>query len=243
MKKLIILLLLLTGCKKAEDRACWKFVGEQSEKIVQLEKFKVVEINPYVIVNLVQDSVNYCKIIGGENVINLIKTDVKDGKLSIENENKCSFLRSAKKKITVEIHFVSLKKIVFQGSESVRSLSTINSPDLAIDLKETSGTMDLDLNVDLLFVSAEPSWSNFNLSGIAKNVTLVVKGNAYCDTRKLTVQDRLVVNSRTVGDCYVNGNTNHLKCETNGSGNVYYIGSPGLIEWNDYATGKLLQAP
>jgi len=243
MKWVLILLVLITACKKAEDRKCWKFHGDQIEKRVELEGFKTLEINPYVIVNLVQDTINFCKLSGGENVVNLIKTDVSNGILVLKNENKCSFLRSAKKKITAEIHFVSMGNIIYQGSENVKTIGPITLQNFAVNLKETSGTLDLELNTINLSVTAEPSFANFILKGYTKTAILGVKGNAYCDTRDLLVQDKIVINSRSVGDCYINGSTAHLKCETNGSGNVYYTNTPGWIEWNDYATGKLLQAP
>lgn len=243
MKKLVILLLILTACKKPEDRSCWKFHGDQVEKRVEIESFKILEINPHIIVDLIQDTVNYCVISGGENVVNLVKAVVLDGKLVLKNENKCTFLRSSKKKITVEVHFVSMEEIIYQGSENVKSTGSISLTNLKINLKETSGTMELELNTLNVSVAAEPSWVNFILSGNSNTASFVVKGNAYCDTRNLLVQDKIVINSRTVGACYINGATSHLKCETNGSGNVYYTNTPGFIEWNDYGTGKLLQAP
>jgi hypothetical protein len=243
MKKILILLVLISSCKKAEERNCWKFYGDEVEKTVTLDVFHSLEINPNLIVNLIQDTVHYCAIKGGKNVVNLLKKEVLNGKLTLKNENKCAFLRSPKKKITVDVHFVELDRIVYQGSENVKSKGVINGQILTIDLKETSGTLDLELNTTHCYVTAEPSWVNFKLSGFSNFARIVVKGNAYCDTRNFLVQDRITINSQTVGSCYVNGASNYLKCETNSSGNVYYTNTPGFIEWNDYGSGKLLQAP
>jgi hypothetical protein len=243
MKKIIILILLFSSCKKAEDRSCWKFYGATIQKTVTLENFHALEINPNLIINLIQDSTNYCVINGGENVVNLVNTEILNGKLVLKNENKCTFLRNPKMKISVDVHFIEIDHILYQGSENVKGIGLISSQNFVIEMKETSGTIDLELNTLYFSITAEPSWANFILSGTTKTASFVVKGNAYGDARNFVVEDDIVINSRTGGDCYINGTTTHLKCETNGTGNVYYTNTPSIIEWNDYATGKLLQAP
>ncbi len=243
MRYLVIFALLISSCKKAEDRSCFKFNGEEAEKIVLLSSFSELEINSYLVVNLIQDTSNYVVIKGGKNVINLVETGVSEDKLILTNANKCKYLRSRKKKIVVDVHFIALEKIKYQGSENVKSIGTIQGNNLKLSIAETSGTIDLNVDVEDFSLSAEPSWVDFNISGFSKIASLTVKGNAYGDTRNFLVQDRLVVISNTVGNVYVNGSTGLLKCETKGSGNVFYSNTPGNIEWNDYGTGKLLQAP
>ena len=243
MKKLFILLLIICSCKKAEDRKCWKFSGNSMETKVSLENFDELEIRSHLIVNLIQDSINYAIIKGGENVVGLVSADIQQGKLILNNNNKCNYLRDGKKKITVDVHFVSVKKIIYYGSETLKSVGKIIAPILAVDIKETSGTVYLEVDAQEFSLSAEPSWANFVLSGFAKMARLSIKGNAYGDARGLKVHDKLLCSSRTAGNIYVNGDVSLLKCETLGSGNVYYTNSPGNIEWNDYSKGKLLQTP
>jgi len=243
MKKLFILLLLVSACKKAEDRRCWKFNGDPVEKIVSLENFNEVEIRSHLIVNLIQDTVNFAVVKGGENVVNLITTEIEQGKLVLSNTNKCNYLRSGKKKITIDIHFVSLDKIIYHGSEPLKSIGVISGSQLTIEIKETAGTIILEVNTLNFYLNAEPSWANFVISGSTKNASFSVKGNAYGDARELHVENKVLCCSRTVGDIYINGDVSLLKCETNGSGNVYFTNTPGNIEWNNYGTGKLLQAP
>lgn len=243
MKKLLLFVLLLSSCKKAENRSCLKFYGDSVEKNVTLGSFHAIEINPNIIVKLIQDSVNFGRIKGGEKVINFVKFNIQDGILKLTNENNCTFLRNPNKKITVELHFVSIDEIVYQGSENVISEGVLFAEYLSIVLKETSGTLDLTVNTVNINVSADPSWANFNLSGVSKTANFGLKGNSYCNIKNLVVQEKLTFISRTVSDCFLNGATAHLKCETNGSGNIYYTNSPEIIEWNDYSSGKLLLAP
>ena len=243
MKRLLFLLVLLAfGCKKSEDRSCWKFNGSSTDKKVELSDFQRMELGPYLIYHLVQDTSSFVVIKGGKNVVNSVSTAVLDGTLTVLNENKCRFLRNSNKVITVEIHFKQLKEIIYYGSHQLTNEGTIVSPNLTLTLQEASGSVDLNVNCGNLEVSAEPSWADYKIQGICNQARFTVKGNAFGDTRGLKVNNLMTVLSRSSGDLKVDvNNTVDLKCETWSSGNVYYYGIPNSIEWNDYGTGKLLQ--
>ncbi|MDG1347339.1 MAG: DUF2807 domain-containing protein [Crocinitomicaceae bacterium] len=243
MNRLILLLVLFAfGCKKSEDRSCWKFNGQTAEKKMELADFQSMEIGPYMKVHLVQDSSLFVVLTGGENVINLVSTAVLDGKLTILNENKCKFLRNLNKVINVEVHFKQLKEILYKGSHDLTNEGNIVSPNLSVTLKESSGSVNLKVNCGNLEVSAEPSWADYKIQGICDQARFTVKGNSFGDTRGLKVNNLLTVLSRSSGDLKIDADaTGVLKCETWGKGNVYYYGTPSSIEWNNYGTGKLLQ--
>lgn len=236
-----ILLIGLVACKKAEDRSCLKFNGADGEKNIALSDFNKIYVGPYLDFVLVQDSLDFIRLVGGENVLNLVKTDIVDQELSITNENKCRFLRKGSKHIKVEIHFTNLSELFFEGSGTMTNQGILNLPYVEIILNEGSGTVDLAIESHTLRISAEPSWANFILRGHCKNAELSVKGNAYGDTRGLQVDTLITVKSRSSADLYINGNnTGVLKCESWGNGNVYYTGTPFWIDNKNYGEGRLL---
>jgi Putative auto-transporter adhesin, head GIN domain len=241
MRILCLCTLLLFACKKAEDRSCLKFTGKDSTRSVQLEDFTKLEVGPYLDYVLIQDSVDFVKIQGGENVINLVDVHLQDETVHISNKNACRFLRSQKKKIQIEIHFTNLNELLFEGSGSMTNEGILQLPNFSLSLKEGSGTVNLSLESDFLVVSAEPSWSNYILSGHAVIANLTVKGNSYGDARNLTVDSTFTIVSRSSAPLRVNAeNSSLLQGEAWSTGNVYYSGNPNAISWNSYGTGKLL---
>ena len=70
----ITLILLLAGCKKANERSCFKGSGDATTKRVDLSEFSFKGFNIYdnININLIPDSVNYAEISSFENRINFI---------------------------------------------------------------------------------------------------------------------------------------------------------------------------
>jgi hypothetical protein len=58
----------------------------------------------------------------------------------------------------------------------------------------------------------------------------------------MTVQDSLVVISRTQGDVRINANGAKLKAQTEQDGNIYYKGTPSSIKFNKFGNGELIDA-
>ncbi len=241
MRILFVFIFLLFACKKAEDRACIKFTGSETNRVVELDDFTKLQVGPYLDYFLIQDSLDYVKIIGGDKVVNLIDVQLSESEVIILNTNKCRFLRSQKKKILVEIHFTNLHQLLFEGSGIMRNEGTLKLPDFSLALKEGSGTVNLNLESVYLSVSAEPSWSNYILSGHTKIANLTVKGNAFGDARNLLVDSTFTVISRSAAPLHINaGNCTMLEGESWSTGDVYYSGNPQDIFWQRFGVGKLL---
>ena len=96
------------SCKKEEDRSCFKTTGSIIDKIIPLGSFSKIHLGPYIQYELIQDTMNFIEISAGENIINFISSDIEDGKLLIENNNKCRFLRYKKEKVIAKIHFINI---------------------------------------------------------------------------------------------------------------------------------------
>src|SRR5204862_3278522 len=85
------LALLNYSCKKENLFDCFKSTGDVMTERRSISAFTDVEINNNVNVIFVQDSLTYVEANAGENLLPLIVTEIRNGKLYIENHNTCNW--------------------------------------------------------------------------------------------------------------------------------------------------------
>jgi len=191
---------------------------------------------------LVQDTVEKVILIGGKNLLNFVIVDVSDGLLDISNTNKCNFLRSYKKKIRVEIHFIDLINIHFEGTESLTNKDTLQFNWMTFLIRDGAGPVALNFNADVIYATVSHGWGDFTFNGTVNYANLNVRSNGFCDTYGLKVKDSLTVISNTQGYIKVNANKAKFKSEIDLDGDIYYKGIPTLIKFNQFGKGVLIDA-
>ncbi len=244
MFKSLIFISLLAGvksCKKAEDRECLKSTGHVVTQEFGIPSFTKLDLNEKIEFCLVQDSVFKVVLNGGENLLNDVKISVSNDRLTITNENKCNFLRSYKKVIKAEIHFVDLTEIKYRGTEILTNLDTLNLPWLTLEILNSSGSINLNLNSKMIYASASGGYGDFNLSGTTDYANLFIDNNGFCNTYNLSVKDSVKVVSNTMGNMMVNSNNTILKADIKNGGNIFYKGVPSNIVLNKKGKGNLLK--
>lgn len=217
---------LLVSCKKAADRKCFKFIGNQTTKEIPLTNFDRLDLREHVEFVIIQDSLDKVVLKGGENLLNLITVEIIDGTLTIDNKNRCSFLRNAKKVVVAEIHCTKLINIRFIGTEPLSNLGTIQTDFFTFYSRDGAGDVNLNLNAIHISAEANHGWCNFTLSGNTQSASISVKSNSYCDVTGLVVSDSIYVASETVGDIKINATNLIIKGYINQSGNILYTGAP-----------------
>ena len=218
--------LLVFSCKKPENRACFKFLGPETIKEIPLASFQGLDLKEHVEYVLVQDSLDKVVLKGGKNVLNLIEVSVDAGTLTIENKNKCSFLRNPKKVVVAEIHFTKLINVRFIGTEPLRSQGTIYTDYFTFYSRDGAGDVTLDVNALEINAEANHGWCNFTLTGSTQKARICAKSNSYCDVSGLTVTDSMYVASETVGDIKINAENLLIYGHITESGNILYKGNP-----------------
>jgi len=245
MKKLtaiLIVLLSIVACKKAEDRPCFKSVGATKTVEIEVNNFDRLLLHEHLKYVLVQDTVEKVIVTGGENLLNFVSVDVTDGLLTIKNENRCNFLRSYDKKITVEIHFVSLINLEFIGTEELINKDTMQLGWFTMLIRDGAGPVKLNFNADAVFATVSHGWGDFTFNGEVNHANLNVRSNGFCDVYGLKVKDSLTVVSNTQGSVKVNASNTVLRAETDADGNIYYKGIPSSISFHQYGDGELIDA-
>jgi hypothetical protein len=230
------------SCKKEEDRSCFKTTGSIIDKIIPLGSFSKIDLGPYIQYELIQDTINFIEISTGENIINFISNDIEDGKLVIENNNKCRFLRYKKEKVTAKIHFTTLNSIFYHGSEPLISKDTLDFPttSLTIDANETSGSINLKLKAKAIYFNNPNGFPDIELSGFCDFFKISITANGSFSAKNLFVKDSIYLQYASSLYSELKSSNCKLKAELSGVGNVGYFGIPSGILANYYNSGRLI---
>lgn len=246
MKKIIILFVLtfffLGSCKKAENRSCFKSIGKNTEKTIELTSFDKLFLKEHIEYLLIQDSTDKLVIKGGENLVNFINWSIDDdGVLYIENKNKCNFLRKLNQIIICEIHFTSLSNVQFEGTEPMKNIDTLNVPYFVMMIRDGAGSVNLTLKSLIINSDISHGWGDYTLSGTTNYARISARSNGFCDVQNLKIKDSVFVSSETVGKIILNANEIPLSAEIKSFGDIWYYGNPTSISVKELSTGKLIK--
>ena len=194
-----------------------------------------------------------------DNLIDLVTTDVRNGRLSIDTEDECC-IEPTELSITLSaasvaaIHIGGSADVVIDqrltaadvalsidGSGSVRTNVPVVADGVELDI-DGSGRMDLQVDVADLTSTIDGSGTHV-LAGMATTHTIDVDGSG--SVRAFELDTRATrVNIDGSGNCEVTA-TDELGVDIDGSGDVRYCGNPALQQRIDgsgsIATGSCSQ--
>jgi len=231
---------ILFSCKKAEDRSCLKFVGDESTKIIALEKIDSLYLYDNIEYTLVPDNENFIELKGGKNLLNHIEYLNYDDKLEVRNNNKCNFLRSYKKKVKAFIHVKEIKYIHFEGAEKLTNQDTLKSGELRLVIRDGAGPVELTVENSYMSAAITHGWGDFTLHGTTLTAFLNCSTNSFCNTTDLKVANDLKVFSNTGGNMVVNADGTDFNATIKRNGDILYTGVPNSIEVENTGDGELI---
>lgn len=237
---LLILIALLGSCKKPDERACFKKSGELAIKVYEFGAFNQLHLKEHLTYKLVQDSTNKVLVRGGKNLLNFIQVIGEHGLLTIENKNRCNYLRSYEIP-EVEIHYTKLINILFEGTERLYNEDTLITDYLTLTLRDGAGHMDLNVQaIDINAINTH-GWGSLTLKGETQTLRGHLMGDGKFDFSQITSTNQVKLITVSSMDQQVNAAGIPLSVELNGIGNVYYFGLPSLINNVQYGSGKLIK--
>lgn len=212
--------LALGGCRDAGN--CITGIGSSVEKNYSVSNFTEVSFAGYAAVSISKGSTYSLRIVGQQNVLDILDVRVSAGKLYI-GEKTC--VRKAEK-LQIYITLPALNGVHCSGSIDVTTNHQFNAAQFVV---EVSGTGVLNLNVDAQYFSS-------NISGDA---TLIATGTAptqnYITSGVGSYQCFGLIGDDVSVD--VSGTANHelyasktLGIEVSGSATVYYKGHPAVTQ-------------
>lgn len=234
---IIIVVSVFSSCKEDPFDDCLISTGTIVTETRPVTDFTAIDIynNPQVIIT--QDTLNSITIQAGKHLMGNITTTIANGKLTIQNNNECNWLRSYDKPLNIYIHVKNLTHVNHYGSGKVYSTNTITNDTVDVNVIN-SGDLTFIINAQNSYSRTHAWAGDVTFSGTTVNhyVYDVGQGIAHCDN--LSAQNVIVI-SKGTGNCYVNAQSN-LHTEISGEGNVYYSGSPPVITTINPGPGQLI---
>lgn len=238
---LYFIVIFLTSCRKENRFDCVKGVGNNASVQREIGDFRIITIKDPFQVYLIQDTFNRVEIIGGENLLQSVTTEVDNdnNELIIRNRNLCNWTRNYKKSIiSLNIYFKKVDIIYISGECDVFSKDTIKFKDLRIDFAST-GTIDIKVKGNE-FYFWQTGNGDFTISGEAGYYFIgsLASGNIYSTN---LISHFVDVTCRSTTNCYV-FTDNVLNVLELGYGDIYYNGNPPKIYVKTIVgDGKLIQ--
>lgn len=234
---ILLLLLLQMACKKENMGDCFKSTGNitRSGRLINNIQHIVLEDR----INLYLEQAPYYKleIEAGKNLHEFIETSTEGNTLTIENNNKCNWIRDLKKAINVHISLPDLQSITYRGGGEIRFTNTFNPNIFTLNLYDASGSVHLNLNSSIVIVNNHEGPADVYCSGATDKVELYSNGTGRIDTRSLTAKNAKVLNANS--SQILLRVSDELNAEIRGRGNIHYFGSP-TVNLTKSGSGNLL---
>ncbi len=241
MKKIFtgfLVLIIFFSCKKDNQCDCLKSTGEVTTEVREIAPFSSIVLKHNINLFIKQDSVFSCIVEAGENLLPEIITKVEDGKLTISNENKCNWVRSFKKEINVYLTFRNLNLFEYRGSGNIYCADTLFLDSLRFDSWDGSGKANFLLHTKSSQFNLHTGPADLDVSGFSGVNYLYSAGNGKADLVNLNTGYTFLT-SKSTNNTFVYA-TKELFVWIDYIGDVYYKGSPYLIDEKYTGSGKLL---
>jgi hypothetical protein len=238
----LVLVLFFVSCKKENALDCFKTTGSEITETRNVGAFTVISLYDNIDLNITKGAEFKIDVVAGKHVIRNIKTTVTDGVLSIDNNNKCNFVRGYKRKVTVNITLPYIVKVESRGVGTI--IFTENFQQDTILLRaENSGDIYLNGSFNEVRTSSHGN-GDIYVSGTCDRLYGYMYGTNMLQAENLVINSYVFVESVSIADCFINAPLNGpLEYNIWRSGNIYYRGNPTAINSfsNSDAKGRLIK--
>jgi hypothetical protein len=187
---------------------------------------------------LVQDSVYYIELEGGDKVLDYTTVSNTDSVVYLDNSNECFFLRDYEK-IKCYLHFSD--RLVLSLFETCRVTSRLPVTSVfTLIVPAEMAEVDIQLNnPHFHFYNHRTTAGTYTFRGYSDLSVISGFYSARFDLSALTSRE-MHVNNSSIGDMHVNA-AEVLKVQIHNTGNIYYSGSPQIIIDSVSGSGNLIR--
>jgi hypothetical protein len=229
------------SCNKEDAPDCFQSAGEYTTVRRDITAFDLIELRDYIQLELHDTDVYFVEITAPENLISDISTDISSGKMLIQNNNRCNWVRSYKNKITVRIHAPEFPEIENFGTGDISSIGTLEGGRIIVQNRHSAGLIKLDVNLDTLSIYMHTGVSDALLNGQATTTELFNQGLGFVDARNLQSMYTFCNNS-SINDMYLRADQ-YLYAFIQFSGNIFVGGDPEDVDLVVEGDGELISIP
>lgn len=237
MKKLATLCLALI--LSATTYAQWgkKIKGNGNEVTIdrKTESYDAIAISGFFDIVLTDGTEGRLTLIGEENLLEHIKTEVKDGKLAIKVEKGYQLKPSLRKSIVVNIPVEQISAVALSGSGDITSETMLKSDTFKASI---SGSGDIKLSIEASSVNTAIAGSgDIKLSGKTTDLNISVSGSGDVHAYELKAENVKASVSGSA-DILVTSN-NSITARVSGSGDIRYKGNATKINSKTSGSGSI----
>ncbi|MCX2719969.1 head GIN domain-containing protein [Lentiprolixibacter aurantiacus] len=235
--------LVLVALFTLSVNAQWGKKIKGNGKLVTIERsvgdYDAIAVAGWFDVNLVNGREGELSIKGEENLLEYIKTEVKNGKLTIKVKKGYN-LQSANKKngILVTVPIESINSVSLSGSGDIVSKDVLKAGEFSASISG-SGDISLAIEADVLKTAISGS-GDIELSGKARNFEVQVSGSGDVGAFDLTA-DHVTANVSGSADIRVTANES-ITARVSGSGDILYKGNPEKVNSKASGSGDINKA-
>lgn len=195
------------------------------------ETFTVVKASEGLDVYVTQGNTADITVEADENIIDLIRTDIKNGVLRIHTEKRIGRAKSKKVHVTLS----DITKLTASSGADLESRGLLSADRLVLD---SSSGADIIVTVNANEVQCDASsGADIRVSGTAE--TLVADASSGSDIRAGALEVKKCIAEASSGaDITVNA-SEELSASASSGGDVKYNGNPNIIKKNSSASGRV----
>ncbi len=175
------------------------------------------------------------EMIGPEEQVNRVITEVNGDQLSIREKTDGKDWSSGKKGITITVWYKELNSLSSSGSSEISNEEPLNSDKLDIS---ASGSGEIELDVICKDVKASVSGSaEIELKGKTESLLVNVSGSGEVEAFELAAE---TVTASVSGSGTIETRPSKLlNGRVSGSGDILYVGDPATLDIKTSGSGKI----
>lgn len=226
---------LFSGCDKENSPDCFKTTGEIIEVEAELEPFYSIEVWDEADIYLINSTTQKVIIKAGKNMIPKINLEVREGILTISNDNSCNWVREPGNP-SIFIYSNDIQNISTYDYSNFYTEDTLQLSYLSV-FSDGTGNFDFKIDIDSLIIESIYI-SNFAFSG-----------SAHFSNIKFTDDSRFMGKNLDVEYCTIDHQgsnrievypVSELSGTIQSTGSIYYYNDPELLDVQVNGTGELI---
>ncbi len=226
-----LLAILFTSCQFDFDGGKRGNGNVVTEKRNTSESFTEIKASEGLDVYVSQGSETSIRVEADENIIELIRTEVRDGMLKVDTEDRIG--RAKSKKIFVSMPTIT--RLVSNSGADIRGKETLNVDTIYLDC---SSGADLNVTVQANEVHSDAS-SGSDIVIAGKAELLVAEASSGADIRAKGLEVKRCIAKASSGADIIVNTTEELTASASSGGDVRYIGDPQKVKKEDGYSGSI----
>ena len=233
-----LLSLFVIGCISAQRNEKISGKGNQVTLERSIKDYDQIAISGFFHIELVDGKEGMLTLVGEQNILDHIITEVTGNKLTIKVKNGYNLNPSSRKKgVSITIPVESITALSLSGSGEIVGRKTLMANHFETAM---SGSGDIALALDVNSINASLSGSgDMALSGKTTHLTVSISGSGNMNAYDLIAE---IVDATVSGSANVKVTANNaINAQVSGSGDIDYRGNPEKISTKVSGSGDITQ--